>query len=183
MHLIVLLTPVKRVKMGACVEKIICLGTFCACETINLPIQTSEPVLYMKSDFNGTFLTKQITDIAGNTIQLPNVFNEAYENIVRFYKTDGTLLNGVAYSFKTMPCFNLDGEVNNPDMYSSIVFTASAAGAAVNDSRMIGMIVTGVMINDYSKNTGFTKPINSDTITFSDGTVVNNGDTITVIFE
>lgn len=57
-----------------------------------------------------------------------------------------------------------------------------ADGTTVTYAGLDGKNVIEVSVNDNSKNTGFTKPLNSTTLTFTDGTTVVAGQKITFIY-
>lgn len=69
--------------------------------------------------------------------------------------------------------------------YASNIFKMNMVGdsIAITDARFINRTVAAVCINDNTKNTGFTKLEISDTLTFTDGTTMSNGDTITLWLE
>lgn len=165
----------------ACIEEIECLGEFCSCGNINTGIISPfGGVIKMYSEFNGTTITKNIDVAFGNEIVIPNVFNDNYTHVVRFY-FNGELVNDLAYSIKIVPCISVDNNEPMANDYSSITLTVSVAGTSITDERIEGNLITGVIINDKSKNKGFA--VVSDTITFNDTTTLNIGDKVTLIFQ
>lgn len=73
-------------------------------------------------------------------------------------------------------------EVENAilDYATNIIKMTSVSGTTVINTAMENREVGAIMIDDYTKNIGFTKATNSDTLTFNDGTELTNGQTITI---
>lgn len=165
----------------ACVEEIECLGEFCSCGEINTGIFSPfGGTMKMYFEFNGATITKDIEVAFSNAIVIPNVFNDNYEHVLRFYY-GGQLLNDLAYSIKVVPCISVDNIEPMANEYSSINLTVTTAGVSITDERITGEFITAVMINDKSKNKGFN--VSADTITFTDTTTLNVGDIVTLIFQ
>lgn len=162
----------------ACVENIECLGEYCACGDILIPvISPVTGTLQMMAEFNGIKLTRDVPVVMGQGIMVPNIFNENYTHIVSFYN-NGSLINETTYSLKIVYC--KDHTPYMPTQYTSIIIIGEA-GNSITDERISGEIVTGLILNDISKNKGFT--VSGATITFTDGTTIEEGETITVIFQ
>jgi len=165
----------------ACVEEIECLGEFCSCGNINTGIISPYGgIMQMYFEFNGANIIKNIDVAFANSIVIPNVFNDNYEHIVKFY-FNVQLVNDLAYSIKVVPCISIDNDEPMANDYSSITLTVSAPGVSITDDRIEGNLITGVIINDKSKNKGFS--VSGDTITFNDTTTLNIGDKVTLIFQ
>lgn len=62
-----------------------------------------------------------------------------------------------------------------------IIRMFSEVGTTITNPDLIGKSVQFVIIDDYTKNLGFTKLLISDTITFTDGTVLTEGQVLTII--
>lgn len=73
-------------------------------------------------------------------------------------------------------------EVENAilDYATNIIKMTSVAGTAITNAAMVNRDVGAVMIDSYGKNEGYTKTLSSDTLTFTDGTQLNNGQSITI---
>lgn len=73
-------------------------------------------------------------------------------------------------------------EVENAilDYATNIIKMTAVTGTTVVNAAMQGREVGAIMIDDYTKNIGFTKATGSDTLTFNDGTELTNGQTITI---
>lgn len=166
----------------ACVENVICLGEFCACADMFVLTQLVAPFtgsLLMLSEFNGVKLKKIVSVREGDPITIPNIFNENYTNILSFYN-GSQLLNDVSYSVKTIYCFDSENIFPMPTEDNSIVIN-TIAGNTITDIRIVGRFITALIINDVSKNTKFS--VTGDTITFTDGTILDNGQTVTIFFQ
>lgn len=172
--------------MGACAQNIICLGTFCSCGDIEISIPTgSETTLKMVAEFNGVRIKNEITVANTDKITIPNIFNENYTHIIHFVTADGDVLNDEYYSIKIEPCIYADDSAPEPIIQSkdtSIMLTG-VTGKTITDERMNDKIVTGLIINDNSKNSGFIKNQNEIVLTFTDETTLTTGDFITIIFQ
>lgn len=162
----------------ACVENIECLGEYCSCGYILISvISPITGTLNMRAEFNGVAITREVPVVMGQGIMIPNIFNENYTHIISFYN-NGVLLNDTSYSIKTIYC--LEHTPSMATSYTSIVVVGEA-GNTITDERISGEIVTGLILNDISKNKGYT--VSDDTITFTDNTTIQDGETITVIFQ
>lgn len=92
----------------ACNDNIECLGEFCSCGLINLPlIAPFDGVVNVEMEFNGIKLYRDVLFINGETVIIPNVFNENYTHNIRFIK-DGVNVFDKTYSIKTVLCFSED---------------------------------------------------------------------------
>lgn len=58
-----------------------------------------------------------------------------------------------------------------------------AQGTTITDRRLVGREVTGLIVDDMTKNTGFSKPRASDTLTFTDGTEVYQFQNVTILLQ
>ena len=170
--------------MSACNQDIVCLGTFCSCGDIELPITSNDSTLILVSSFNGVQLKRVINVANQTTLTIPNIFNEKYTHIIHFVKPDGNILNNQYYSLSIESCISPNGSTPQPPIVSNdtTIVLEGMEGNIIIDNRMIGKIVTGLLINDNSKNTGFQKILLSNTLLFLDGTTISDSDIITVIF-
>jgi len=157
-----------------------CLGEFCQCGDIVLTaLSPITGVLLMRGEFNGAVIEKEVNAYAGQPIVVPNVFNETYTHVIGFY--NGTeLVNETRYAVKIVYCIDLDYvPIPDFDMANSIIFSTMAGSDEATDNRINGRVVTGLMIDDLSKNTGYF--VANSTITLTDGSTFGN--VLTVIFE
>lgn len=68
--------------------------------------------------------------------------------------------------------------------YATNIFRVTAvSGTSITDVRMQNRDIAAIIINDFTKNTGWTKSTASSTLNFTDGTTLNNGDSITIFME
>lgn len=165
----------------ACIDNIICLGTFCSCGNITIT-ELISPItgqIRMEAEFNNSLITRNISVSNGSPISVPNVFNENYTHIVSFY-VNNELLNDAFYSIKIVNCINTENLEPMPFEKSSIIIEAEAGNTIVNGIIAYNF-VTAVMIDDVTKNTGYT--VSGNTLTFTDGTILDNGQTVTIFFE
>lgn len=65
---------------------------------------------------------------------------------------------------------------------TSIVLTG-VAGTIITSSLLVGRTVNGYFIDNTGGNLGYSKPTNSNTLTFTDGTILNGGEKITLILD
>lgn len=61
-----------------------------------------------------------------------------------------------------------------------VTLTVVVPGASIADVALANRNVAGVIIDDLTKNTGFTKPPAGSTLTFTDGTFLQAGQTVTI---
>jgi len=61
-----------------------------------------------------------------------------------------------------------------------VIKMTSTAGSTIVSAKMVGREVGAVVIDDITKNQGFSKPTPSDTLTFTDGTQLGAGQAITI---
>lgn len=166
-----------------CTSEIICLGEVCACaETVTLPLVANNTGFYsMYAEFNGIKLHKQVSVRVDEQIVVPNIFNENYTHVISFYY-NGQLVNDTSYSLNVIYCIDSDNiSPMPPSQEVNSIVLESIAGNTITDERISGQFVTGLIIDDISKNKGFT--VSGDTITFTDGTTLSAGQIITIIFE
>jgi len=73
-------------------------------------------------------------------------------------------------------------EVENmiADYATNVIKITSVAGVTITHNSMINREVGAIIIDDYTKNTGFTKVLANNFITFTDGTQLINGQSITI---
>jgi len=165
-----------------CTEKKICLGEICACGgVIELPITASDTGVYqMMAEFNGVKLFRNVSFVEGQHIVLPNIFNENYTHNILFKNANGSIYEDATFTLKTVICVS-----PNPDEMDNLssIQVVAAAGTVIIDDRLIDRVVTAYIVDDVSKNTGFTKPIASNTLTLVDGNVFEENATVTIIFQ
>lgn len=171
----------------ACVDEIICLGEVCSCgDTVEIPLVAETTGTFtMFAKFNGIRITRQIAFIEGENIILPNVFNENYLHEIWFNNLAGDKYKDVNYSIKMVYCTS--PETAPPPLppiedYNSII-SISTNETTLIDGRMVGKVVTAYIINDISKNTDFTKPLDSDTLTLINGNTFEPDSVVTIIFQ
>lgn len=170
----------------ACVDEIICLGEVCSCgDTIEIPlVAETTGVFTLFAKFNGVRITRQIPFIEGDNIILPNVFNENYLHEIWFQDVSGNKYNDVNYSIRMVYCVSPQTAPPVPPIEGiSSIISVSTTDTTLVDERMIGKVVTAYIINDYSKNTDFSKPLNSDTLTLLNGNTFEPDSVVTIIFE
>lgn len=167
----------------ACISEIVCLGEFCSCNSnIELPIAASETGTFMLvAIFNDVRITRNINIIEGQNILIPNIFNENYLHEIYFSSSSGEILDDTHYSIKTVFCLNNNNGMPTDGLISIVAIAES--GNVLIDDRMIGRIVTAYIINDISKNTEFSKPLNSNTLTLLGDNLFDDNSIVTVIFE
>lgn len=64
---------------------------------------------------------------------------------------------------------------------TNIIKMVSVTGVTITNNAMQGREVGAIVIDDYVKNTGFTKNISDNFITFTDGTQLISGQSITIM--
>lgn len=64
---------------------------------------------------------------------------------------------------------------------TNIIKMQSTSGTTITHSSMKDREVGAIIIDDYVKNTGFTKTLSSTTLTFTDGTSLTNNQSITIL--
>ncbi len=143
-------------------------------------------VWIMFFEFNGRWFKEDVTVTNGEVIILPNVFNESYNHIIEFYKTDDSLFNDTCYTLD-MNRIALGGSPVTPDSSNDVmsyvyVFKDSPdtsnpdeqpVGDTVTDNRLIGKTIIDAigLLQAYSPDT-FTQGYNTLTInvaSFIDG--------------
>lgn len=74
-------------------------------------------------------------------------------------------------------------EVENAilDYATNIIKMTSVSGTTITNTAMANREVGAIIIDDYTKNQGFTKTLSGTVITFTDGTELSNGQTITIL--
>lgn len=165
-----------------CAEEIVCLGEVCSCgSTVELPLVAEiTGVVVLNVRFNGVTIKRDVNLVSGQNITVPNVFNENYKHHIYFETTTGVKYLDTVYSIQVITC--LSNSNNEDDMLISIVSVADA-GITITDDRMIGRTVTAYVIDDISKNTEFSKPINSNTLTLLGGNTFGQNSVVTIIFQ
>lgn len=63
---------------------------------------------------------------------------------------------------------------------TNCIQVTGSSGLTITDSRLTGRDVGLIVIDDMTKNIGFTKTTSGSTITFTDGTELIGGETITI---
>lgn len=66
------------------------------------------------------------------------------------------------------------------DYASNIFKMAAISGSVVTNTKMTNRDVGAVIINDYTKNSGFTKNLPENKLTFTDGTELSGGEQLTI---
>lgn len=84
--------------MECCKEEITCLGCFCSCDSeFDTGIaSTSTGTAKIRAKFNGVVLEREVSVTAGESIIIPNIFNENYTHLIE--------IQGAWYSIKVNPC-------------------------------------------------------------------------------
>ncbi|HEU0226729.1 MAG TPA: hypothetical protein VFQ86_03255 [Arachidicoccus soli] len=67
------------------------------------------------------------------------------------------------------------------DYATNIIKMISVTGATITNNAMAGRDVGAIVIDDYVKNTGFTKNLADNFLTFTDGTQLISGQSITIM--
>lgn len=67
------------------------------------------------------------------------------------------------------------------DYATNIIKMTSVSGTTITNAAMANREVGAIIIDDYTKNQGFTKTLSGTVITFTDGTELTNGQTITIL--
>lgn len=167
--------------MSVCNKDIVCLGDFCTCKDIDLSIDglpTGDYTMYAL--FNGVKLSKTVTSTTAGEITIPNIFNENYVNFITLVDNNNAVFNDTTYAIRTIPCVG----ATIPDVpsitNSNIITMLSSAGSTIVNAMLVGRNVAAIIIDDYSKNIGFTKNILDNFITFTDGTILVEGQSLTI---
>ena len=67
------------------------------------------------------------------------------------------------------------------DYATNIIKMTSVTGVTITNNAMAGKEVGAIVIDDYVKNTGFTKNLSDNFLTFTDGTQLISGQSITIM--
>lgn len=67
------------------------------------------------------------------------------------------------------------------DYATNIIKMTSVTGVTITNNAMAGRDVGAIVIDDYVKNTGFTKNLADNFLTFTDGTQLISGQYITIM--
>lgn len=67
------------------------------------------------------------------------------------------------------------------DYATNIIKMTSVTGVTITNNAMAGREVGAIVIDDYVKNTGFTKNLSDNFLTFTDGTQLISGQSITIM--
>lgn len=67
------------------------------------------------------------------------------------------------------------------DYATNIIKMTSVTGVTITNNAMAGREVGAIVIDDYVKNTGFTKTLSDNFLTFTDGTQLISGQSITIM--
>lgn len=158
-------------------------------------VATETGAWIMQYEFNGRWINKSIDVIENVPLSLPNVFNELYKHTIRFYNTDGELVNDTCYTLNTSKVgvgsvsrgTSTSGDAKvyeyivaeTPDGYDSAGRLEISAGDTIIDNRLIGKKPTSmVVMGGQSYNSGdYSKPLQSNTLTmnttgFGIGTII-----------
>lgn len=63
---------------------------------------------------------------------------------------------------------------------NTIKVATVVSGSVITDSNIVNRLVGEISINGYTKSEGFTKNLNDNFLTFTDGTTVDNGDIVII---
>lgn len=133
----------------------------------------------MSYEFNGRWIGEVIPVTLGQFIEIPNVFNESYTHLVKFYKTNTTIINDTCYSLDTSL---LMGEVSGISSPSSSGF--AYANATGNGTDTIPFTL-GTPIIVFDGNQSFIQGqfdyINGE-IVMTNGTTFYDGQPLTILY-
>lgn len=162
-----------------CTENISYLGQFCSYDDINLTIPNIPIGEYtLVVVFNGVQITQPIDITTANEVTIKNIFNENYTYTLYLTDTYGNAINNTGYSITIIPC--VQPTCNQPCNKVNVINMTSVAGNVITNNAMINRNIAAIVIDDYTKNTGFAKNIGDDFLTFIDGTQLINGQRLTI---
>lgn len=162
-------------------------------------VATETGAWIMQYEFNGRWINKSIDVIENVQLSLPNVFNELYKHTIRFYNTDGELVNDTCYTLNTSKVgvgsvSRETSDSNTSKVYKYIVVETPdglddlgrmevSAGSTIIDNRLIGKKLTTVTIGGQSYDElAYSKPLQSNTFTWND-IIMDLGAVVTGYFE
>lgn len=73
----------------------------CGEDIVTLVMSDYTGSVVMSYEFNGRWFGEQIEVVSGEFIEMPNVFNESYTHLVKFYKNNTDIINDTCYSLDT----------------------------------------------------------------------------------
>lgn len=162
-----------------CVE-IECIMAYISpcCATVTLPITATETgTVKAFIEFNGTAKQFNVPIVSGQRIVVPTaVFNENYTHMLVLFKLDN--VTSTSYHIRTMLTTFTDCESGTAS--ASVNYIVTASGSVITTSLLVGNTLVAIGTENGFKNTGFT--VVGNTLTFTDGTTVSVGDTITFFF-
>lgn len=150
-------------------------------ETIELVLEADETGSWIYSyEFNERWFGGSVDVVDGENIELPYTFNEHYVHKIKFFKTDGNLLNDTCYTLDTS---KIVGSYSTPtaSVQENIFNITVSIGNTFSSSKINGIPVMVVFDGNQSYNRqpdNFTQVGN--TVTMTNGVVFYEGQIITV---
>lgn len=89
----------------------------CGEDIVTLVMSDYTGSVSMSYEFNGRWFGEIISVVSGQFIEIPNVFNESYTHLVKFYKTNTDIINDTCYSLDTSLLMGVN--TGNPSSPSS----------------------------------------------------------------
>lgn len=180
-------------------EEYSCLEVIASdCEDLTVNLTADETGEWtMQYEFNGLWFKETIDVTNGERLTLPAVFNEVYVHTVKFYNTDGELVNDTCYQLDMSIVPSYSPSQTSPVMpsyFEYIVVSGEpsdglvngrkeiAEGNSITDPRLAGYTVTGVGALSQFYNSGdYTKVKSSSTLTMTNG-VSFGDDTVIIVY-
>lgn len=86
----------------------------CGEDIVTLVMSDYTGSVVMSYEFNGRWFGEQIEVTSGEFIEMPNVFNESYTHLVKFYKTNTDIINDTCYSLDTSLLMGVSSGTTSP---------------------------------------------------------------------
>lgn len=133
-----------------CLEVLISPGA----EEIALPLTANQTGNWtMVYDFNGVEIHQIVAVTTASPIVIPNIFNEKYVNVIRFYNTSGVLFNDTCYVLGTKGSGLAPNVINGEPSGDVFNVTITADSTSFTSPLITGTVIT-ITTDTQSLNAG-----------------------------
>lgn len=152
----------------------------CGGDIVTLVMSDFTGNVTMSYEFNGRWFGEILPVVSGEVIEIPNVFNESYTHLVKFYKTDTDIINDTCYSLDTSLLMGMsEGNVSSPS--DSGFNYANATGNGTNEVPFL----SGTPIVIFDGNQSYIQgqfTFSAGVITMTNGVVFYDGQPLTILY-